>query len=586
MAVNVLRKYCPLLLIYVCAACLRLWGIYFSPTTPHARPDEDTFITTAFAAIVQPQGEAILATGWPEGFFRIEYALLRIEERVINWAWGQAVNLGCLYALNPGAVELPGRLFSVACDLLTIWLVGNMVSVLVVPEERARARATGMLVYGCNYLAVRDSHFGVSDSAITLCVAASLYFAIRTAKGGPAFLLAAIAIAFVGFGVKYSAVVMVPSCLVAISIALVRFKSRRRTAIIVVMALTGGVVLLAVISPAIVNHPAAMVAGLSTHLDRYNLSSLGKAMDNTSLPSNSLSFYVLHVLPASFGGCGAVLAAFGLALAVASDFSAGAILVASVFGALAILAGVTLTFVRYAALSLPALAVSLSYLLVLATTAMMSRLSKPTAIVGSTLLTVLAVAPPLRTAIQFDHLMAQPDTRDLASGWLLDKGATVRVLSEGWEAQVYLLDFSSELACMNLIPPWLNPGVPVMPSEDDVPSTWELLAAINDSGWVFITADARSRYIANHEGLLLADYVAVSRIRLPCGRSGGPLETPISMDNGCFISSMSFSPGEPACSSTVDVFDYFAAPFTGFEGWERPGPQIEIFENVCKEEYR
>jgi hypothetical protein len=32
----------------------------------------------------------------------------------------------------------------------------------------------------------------------------------------------------------------------------------------------------------------------------------------------------------------------------------------------------------------------------------------------------------------------------------------------------------------------------------------------------------------------------------------------------------------------MDLFDYFAAPFTGFEGWERPGPRIEIFENLCK----
>jgi hypothetical protein len=576
------RDFCgPLLLIVVGCALLRLWGIDFAPASPHARPDEETFITRAFEMMAGPQGEAILASGWPEGFFRIQYALLRLEGLALRVVWGHPVNLGCLYALNPGAVELPARLFSALCDLLAAVVVGLTVARLVPEPERRCALLLGVLVYGCNYLAVRNAHFGVSDSTLVLCFTLCLYFALRAAVDHPRYLVPTAASAGVAFSIKYSAVSLVVPCIAAADAAFHLFRPRKRTLRFMLLALLALALVIALVSPAIILHPNTTLEGFLDHAMRYSQGNADKGMDPDWKPVNALPFYLFDVLPASFGAPGFILAVVGLLLLLVVRPVPGAILLASAATALAVLHGLQMVFVRYAAPVIPSLAAGLGYLLVRSVFWLRGRLSRPVAWAGSATLVVAALLPPLWTSLQFDHLIAQLDTRDLASRWLMQRGAQVSAMTQGWYSQVHLLDLDSELACVDVVPSWLNPGVPIMPVDDA--SLWPSAVAMGEIGWAFIANDSNNRCIFRSDGMALADYMVVGRIVLPCGRLGGSLENRMTPEEAtCFQQAELISPGAPSCQSSMDLFDYFALPFTGFDGWERPGPRIEILRNICK----
>jgi hypothetical protein len=565
----------PLLLGLV----VRLWGIGFAPTSPRARPDEDIFIQRAFASIIESPGIETLRSGWPEGFFRVQYYLLRLEQGVLGLIGGHPVNLGCLYALNPGAVELPARLFSAFCDLLTCVLVGLMVRRLAPPRVRPYALAVGILAYACNYLAVRDAHFGVSDATLLLGVALTLYFALRAVLDDPRFLVVAGAAAGVAFGIKYSAAALVVPCLVAVAGAILRFPRKGRTLAIAGIAVGAALLALGLTSPTLAAHPGELLRSLLAHRTRYDSSVLEQTMDRNWVPVPGWRFYLLEDLPAAFGIPGLILATVGLGLLVVENPWPGAILIGSSLATLSTFVGLQMLFTRYAAPMLPPLAVGLGFLLLRLFEQLLERAPRGLAWLTFALLLALAMGPPLLTSLQFDRLLARPSTYDVASRWLLKQGPNRHAVAQGWYAQVQLLDPVSEEACAAELPAWLNPGVPTMP---EVGSNWPAAIEAGEIGWVFIAEEAVNKYVFDLAGWERADYVAVGRIALPCDRPAGPLEEHLPLDDGCFEVAAVISPGNLPCSSTMDVFDYFPAPFTGFAGWRMLGPRIEILKNICK----
>jgi hypothetical protein len=557
---------------------VRVYGIGFAPSSPRARPDEDIFIQRAFEAIIESPGRTILRSGWPEGFFRIEYALLGLEHRVLELVDGQTVNMGCLYALNPGAVELPGRLFSAFCDLLTCILIGLMVRRLAPANIRPFAFAIGLLAYAFNYLAVRDAHFGVSDATLLAAFTLSLYFAMRAVLDEPVLLLAAGAAAGAAVGVKYSAVALAIPLLVASVGILARPSRKGRALLLCVAAAAAAVVTLVLVSPTIGRHPIDFLNGILLHRFRYDSSVLEQTMDRSWDPIPWWKFYLFEDLPAAFGIPGLVLAVLGLGLLAEYPW-AGAILLGSCLATTATLFGLQMLFSRYAAPLLPPLAVGLGYTLVRVLSLLLRRLPRAFALLAFGGLAAAAVVPPLLTSLQFGRLLARPSTYEIASRWLLLQGADRRAVAQGWYAQIQLLDPASEKACAAVVPAWLNPGVPMMP---EVGSHWDVAVEAGDIGWVFIAREAVNKYVFDLAGWEHADYVAVGRIALPCDRPAGPMEERLPLDDGCFEVAAVVSPGDLACSSKMDIFDYFAAPFIGFDGWQRIGPRIEILKNICK----
>ena len=567
------------LLAVAFALFLRLWGIGFAPTNPGARPDEETFIPRAFEMFQDSRGIEILRTGWPEGFFRIYHYLMRLQGGVLHLLWGRAVNLACLYALNPGAVELPTRLFAAFSDLLTCLVVGATVSRLTPKDLRHVALPLGILIYGCNYLAVRDAHFGVSDATLVLCFALCLHFAIRGALDHPAFLIVAGAAAGAGFGIKYAAAPLAAPCVVAALVALVRFRGRGRTLLYCLIAGGTAVAALVAMSPTLVGHFNELVRSLNVHRFRYTAVGRAHMMDPSWTPVPWWKFYLFEDLPGIFGMPGLILALVGLLALLVSSPIAGTILLSCLLATLATLNGLEMLFVRYAAPLVAPLAVAMGFLLVQIWRFISEFAPRRVALPAFVGLVALCLITPLWNSLRFDHLLAQPDTRDSANRWLLAQGPDTRAVTQGWYSQIQLLDPASAAACASEVPPWLQPGMPLMP---EAGSRWPAAISQGERGLAFIADEAINNCMFHSPGRERADYVVDGRIVLPCGRMG-PLEKHPPLDSTCYQLAQTFSPGNPSCESKMDVFDLLLAPFTGFDGWQAMGPRIDIYKNLCKQ---
>jgi hypothetical protein len=493
---------------------IRLWGIGYAPATPLARPDEQVFITRALEAFASSgmKSAPILFSGFPEGFFRIVHILQWLEARFLSALWGKPVNLGCLYALNPGALEILPRLLSVAGDLLSAVLVGAMVHRLWKRFAEARSLPTvapwsftlGALAFGGNYLAARDAHFASSDSILLLCVCGCLYACMRAVLDDPMFLVLAGAAAGAGFGIKYSAAFLAVTCAVAGGACLVRGRARwGRVLVSGLLAVAAALLCFALLSPGVFGHFGEFASGLLGHRgERYGARGRMFLLDKNWVGPSGWSLYLLDILPTAFGWPGFFLGLGGFALALLSDAAVGLILLSSAVAAIAMVAPATALFARYAAPAVPPLSVGLG-LALCASFAFAARWPRGKYAVGL-LFVVVGLAPPIWRSVQLDRLMATTDTREVAGRYVASQGPGVTAIAEGWFAQTYLLDEASAAACAAEIPNRLNLGIPVMASAG---SRWPAAIALGEQGWGAIANDAGEAYIYRPPPVLKADYV-------------------------------------------------------------------------------
>jgi hypothetical protein len=570
------------------SAALRLWGIGYAPTAPLARPDEQAFILGALESFKGPRGPEILRSGWPEGFFRITEVLQWLEAGVLGVLSGKSINLGCLYALNPGALELPMRLWSVLIDLLSCALIGAIVRRVwreLGPPTGLPALGTlpfslGFLALGANYLVLRDAHFGVSDATMLFGLTLCLYAGMRALLDGARFLPLMGLAAGTAFGVKYAAVPAAVTCAVAILGCIARESPARPRAwgfgVVAVLCALAGFWLT---TPSAFSHPADFWAGFSGHRgERFTNHARIFLIDPTWAAPPAWRFYLFEVLPVSYGWLALSLSVLGLVGAARRGPWLGALLMGSALAGYGIIAGTSALFVRYAAPIIPSLAVGLGLTL----TWCFARLGTAPALRLRPLLVLVGLGAiffsPLATATRFDRLLAAPDTRDLASRWLLEQPTGTTAIAEGWFAQVYLLHPAEAAACAAEVPRWLNPGVPTLAGVG--PSNWAQFIALGSAGWADLAGDAMRRYIYGRYRPEDADLVAGAYPLLPCDLRGR--REVHALDPRCYELVRTFTPGRPTCESSLDMFDAFWVPFSGFHGQELPGPEIQIYRNHCK----
>ncbi len=564
----------------VAMGALRVYGVGYAPTAPRARPDEEIFSVRSFAMFEHDDAQEILSGGFPEGFYRITHLMQWTEAEVLSLIWRKPVNLGCLYALNPGAVELPPRLFSVLMDLAGCLLCGGLVWRLVRPEERRAAVLLGVLAYGCNYLLARDAHFAVSDSTVTFACMLCLWAAVRACQDGPRFLPLAAAAAGAGFGVKYAGLAMFGTCAAAGLVCLGRFRQqRRRTAIYAGLSFLTAPLGFLLLSPGVLRFPKDFWAGVSGQSERYNLGNArGHLLDQSYVIPPGWRFHLFTNLPIAFGVVGLCLAVVGLWVIWGRSRGAAIIVLGSALGGFAIIAPSQMLFVRYAAPMVPALAVSLGVALAAFWSLSKRVVGRQRAIWAGVLVVAAALVPPAWTTFQFDRLMARPDTRDVATRWLLNQGSDAPAVTQGWYAEVQLLDPTAAKECSAQVPPWLNPGVGLLPPTHD-----HLTGAIarGDKGWAAIANDTIYRYLGQAPGREHARYILSGQAILPCGKLGpAPGHEPF--DEKCYALRDVISPGEPECGGVMDLFDAFYLPYSGFRGQTLGGPRVEIYENLCR----
>jgi hypothetical protein len=584
------------------AACLaislllRLWGIAFSPTAPRARPDEEVFLTKGLDYFNGNHALAaeILHAGWPEGYYRIVHGLQWLQAVVLGWVWHSPVNLGCLYAINPGAVELWPRVFSALADVTGCLLVGLIVRRLARGSEQSVALPAGILALGLNYLAARDAHFAVTDSTLLCAICLCLYGAVRAVLDGPRFLVLAAVGVGAGFGVKYAAAPMVVVCAASLALCLVmqqpspvapqpsaaQFASRRNVVWWGVASVFAGLLSFVVMSPYALWHPPDFFAGLLGHRGRYTRGALSYLVDSGFHPPFGWHFYLREVIPTAVGWPGVILGIVGLLLLWKRERRAAVVLLAAALANFGTIAFVRAMFVRYAAPAIPPLAVGLGLSLAMAFGWLRDRLSwGPRLLAGGALVAIVFWAP-VRLIVQLDRLLSAPDTRDLATEWLLKQGPNSPAVTQGWYSHVRLLEPESVEACRPMIPPWLWREVAVLPA---VTSDWADLVKAGKASWGAIGHSAIDQSTGDSPGRPRARFVVDTGGMLPCGREArhddhAPLELP------CYAPVSEIHPGSSTCSGYFDVYDAMWIPFRGFEGQTNPGPRIRIYENYCRKD--
>ncbi len=330
------------------------------------------------------------------------------------------------------------------------------------------------------------------------------------------------------------------------------------------------------LSPSAFGHFKSFWGGVKSHGYRYEDGARNHLLDPSHQIPPGWKFHLFTNLPIAFGVAGLALAFLGLLLSAVRQPRASLVLWGSALAALAMLVPIKAQFVRYAAPMIPALAVGLGFLLAqLAGFARVRGRLLPWSAAG--VVSGLALIPPLVTTLQFDHLMAQPDTRDLASRWLLQHGVKTGAVSEGWYAQTQLLEPGAAAACRPEVPAALNPGVPYLPVGAN---SYKDAIARGPAGWAPIAHDSIDHYIWGSPGRDEASYVVVGQGLLPCGKKGH-LEDHGPFPSSCFQLVDVIDPGQMACDSTMDLFDAFYLPYSGFKGQVLPGPRIEIYEHTC-----
>jgi hypothetical protein len=552
--------------------------------SPRGRPDEEFFIWRGFRFTSESDaagvGKRLLVDGWPEGFPRIVSALQRLEATVLGLISGHPVNLGCVYAINPLAVELVPRLLSAFLGTAACLLVGLTVRRLVAPGLRSHALALGTLALGVNYLAGRDAHFGVTDATLLFCVSLCLYSLLRALGDSPRWLLLAGAVAGAGFAIKFAAASLAIPCLIGGVGCLARWRGQRaQVSLFGIGALLLGVGAFGLLSPRALTSFPLMWRTLMGYQDRYGGGAGGYLLDPSAILVPGWRFHLMTTLPTAFGWFGFAAAVAGFGVAWRRDRWATAVLAGSALGAFALIARVSLLFVRYASPMLPSLAIALGLLLASAWPWAREHLGVRAGAAATVLLAGAALLPPALRLAAFDRLMARPDTRDLASDWVLAQNPQATLIGEGKYAQVHSVEAGVQAACRAAMPDWLFRQVATLPGEVQ---DWRGLVASGEPGWDRIADGSLNDCYCEHAPpLSSADFVAQGRAALPCGRPG-KAEWLHQLDPACFKLVKTFEPGPLACDDYVDLFDSFYVPYDGFSATKNPGPTTAIYQNLCR----
>lgn len=518
------------------AAGLRLWGIGFSAGQPVARPDEQIFALEGLNLFTH--SFARFGWGFPAGYFELFHYALRAERHL----YGAATNLACLLAVRPLAVYLPLRLCSAALSTLTILPVHATARAL--RDERAGLFAAAACAV--NYLAVRDGHFAVSDAPLALGVALSLWACTR-AVDDARWLVPAAACAGAAFSVKYAAAGLAVPCLAA---ALLRLRAGTRWPQALALPLAAALAAFVALSPTVFLDLRHFFRGLADHGMRY-----GEA--------DGLRWYGLVVLPAACGRVGAVAACAGLLFALRARRALPVALYALVFF-FGVLGPVRITHVRYASPLVPALAAGIGVALSLA----LARSRLAAALLGAAVL-----LPPAVRAARFDHLLAQPDTRDLASRWLVARGEPIESLG-GW-AHVHALEDGAQKACAAALPARLQQPLPLLAGES---APWKELVAAGESGWEPLGQLLVRRHL-NRAPLPQARLVVQG-----IGAYQDDAPPPPPLDEACWQPLRIFAPSAtpaPGGGPVFDRWDAFFVPFAGLRGVQHPGPTVVIRRRAC-----
>lgn len=580
-----LSRFWLLYVVVLAGALLRLEGIGFSHGIPKARPDEELFIQQALMLFSGDLNPHWAGNGWPELYFFFVHIALRVKLLWLESTYG-AVNLGCLYALDPQQLHVPARMVSWLFGVLTIPL-----TYLFARDALRRADGLGHIaglgaaaMIAFNVLHTRDSHFAVSDTALVFFMTLGLWQLVRAVNTTAIRPLFYAAFAFgVGSSIKYTGLVMLGMLGLA---ALERFfragsERQRRRMLAVGFAVLGTFVLGFVLgSPHVLEEPTAFLDGLLSHNVRYAEGGWSWGYDPAHVAQRGISFHGTASLPVAMGWPLTLLALAGTLLALWRA-RGGAFYVAFfvAFFYVAVLGPSSILFMRYAQPLFPPLSVLAMLVPLELLRARAIRGDDRRVVWATPVALALLLALPAITIVQTVTRMGRQDTRDQAIAWLvsnLEDGDMVR--SESGFLAIPTLDQALVDACMPAVPEGLRR--PVV-SWGRSGARFPAMVAEGPAGWGHIAMQHLVRS-ADLGPTTSARYVVQSFPQLTCGRDVDYHR--ITDLPPCFEELARFSPGVSDCETRYDTADMFMLPVEAPAGVERPGPTVVIHRNRCRDQ--
>ncbi len=506
---------------------LRVWGINFGFPAIY-RPDEDVVVGRAMGilhGVFDPH-----FTNWPHLYMYVSAGWLALMRPLFP-------------LIGPAAPYLAVRILDALLGAATVVVAYRV-------GRRAYGEAPGIIaaiLLAVAFLAVRDSHFATIDIPLTLTCVVGLALALRLAEqdatrhrllGGVVLGLAA--------SVKYNGALLLPGLAVANALQVRRW---RRAALGIAAIGLAGVLTFLLTSPFLVIDRRAFASGIG-YIFHHLSSGSQPEIGYLHIPRLAL-WYGLDPPFALLGG-------FGVVYAIWRRTKADIVLLAFVFGYYGLIGAGYSVFVRYADPLVPPLALLGARALV----AMGERVTRPT--LAMLVATAIVVVPAVAHDLAFDHLIQQTDTRTQAFDWLnsnVPLGQRVAALYFAGPAHDQaMIDRRNQShgAADSYVASFLQNRLEeryVVQELDEATLSSDALATLRAAG---------------------VDYVVYSPVT-PSGGCSSPTRLLQVLQAGATLRA-SFSPTNGRCTEAAfDPIDGYYVPLSGYAGWQRPGPDIQIF---------
>lgn len=543
-------------LLTLAALALRCGGLAFGLpllSNPYVRPDESLLVV---AAVRMLEGAADPHLTVYPGLFPGLCAVV----------------FGVYHHLSAalGAVAAPGVALDFGCRLSPYFLLARLVSALsgalTVPlvfvlGRRLGSPAAGLAaagLYAAAPLAVRDAHFGVTDTLTALLTTSAVCLLVAAATvGGRGLLITGGAVLGLAVGCKYSALGLLPVLLLVCLVPPVPWRARLLWGL---AALAAMAVAFTLCNPYVLVRPGEYWGAVR-----------GSAGFIYALPSTVGAVrlavaQVLHPLrygPGGYAGLALALAGAWWCLGRGGGTPRRLLVCAAGLALLPAVSGQPTIFFRYVIPALPLLAV----LAGLGSAALAGAIPDALRLPAWVLLLALCLVPTTLCSLRLDQLLARADTRTLTGDWLrahVAPGEPV-VLCLWPEAEPQLPETLASLArrCAYAASRY-GPGPAAV-----INQLYDLQrAALPGGGYELLRGPAADLLPDRPFALVLAAYPAVTPPPLPRVLAGGrhtvlPLFQALGVRGGGRLDR--------------DPLDAFFLPFGGLDRVLRPGPNLFVY---------
>jgi len=565
------RTWLALLIVLVVAAAVRYWGLDFGLPHLWARPDESRIVNMA---VKFGQGDLEPPFfNYPTLYsylLSIVFGLYYVIGRLFG-AYGSLHEFAVDFAADPSRFYLLDRVLAATLGTLTVLVVFSIARRLA----SKRAAVIASIFLSLAFLHVRDSHFGVTDVPMVFFIMASTLYIMRASDTGRLrdYVLAGL-LGGAAASTKYAGFLMVAPMLAAhvksVQQTGGRFYrmilDRRPTVFIAAMAVTflAG-------TPYAALRFSKFTADLASEMSHLDAGHLGVILD--------IGWWH-HLRVNLFYGLGWPLLAIsliGIVILFRANYKKALVFLA--FPCLYYLwvgKGYTV-FARYILPVIPFLCITAAVAIEHLSGRILRKLSPKVATVVVWALVIIILLPSLYRIWSVNTLLSRIDNRVIAAEWVIDnvpRGSSIYQVNAGIHAlqldpgQFFLERFARY---RDLVRDDITDGQP----KGSVSVIADSLAAARRyHQWLYDPDEGDFLFDGSVQNSL-PQYIITERVPLKESNSVPPEISHLLAES--YQPAAEFVAFDSTARNVYDWQDHFYVPLAGFEGVQRPGPNLYVY---------